>query len=163
MIRSATPDDAPVVIDVAVDSGLFPADDTELVSTMMAEYFGARRDEGHVCVVDDDGEGLSVAYYEPAPAAEGTWYLTMIAVRHERQGQGRGGALMRYVEDDLRARGQRLLLVETSGVPAFERTRAFYDKCGYEEEARVRDYYQPGDDMVMFRKALQLDGPGPAS
>ena len=33
-------------------------------------------------------------------------------------------------------------------------TRAFYAKCCYEEEARIRDYWAEGDDLVVFRKAL---------
>ncbi len=55
------------------------------------------------------------------------------------------------------ARGGRMLLVETSGLPDFERTRAFYRKCGYEEEARIRDFYAAGDDKVVFRKVLNAD------
>ena len=78
----------------------------------------------------------------------------MIAVAPERQGQGRGTALLRRVEHELRGTGQRLLLVETSGLPAYARTRAFYLGCGYEQEARVRDFYAPGDDMVVFRTLL---------
>lgn len=58
------------------------------------------------------------------------------------------------VEEELRSRQQRLLLVETSGDPGFALTRAFYDKAGYTSEARVRDYYEPGDDMVLYRKDL---------
>ena len=64
--------------------------------------------------------------------------------------------MLRGVEEDLRARGQRLLLVETSSTPQYDRTRAFYDKLGYEEEARVRDYWEAGDDLVLFRKALDV-------
>jgi ribosomal protein S18 acetylase RimI-like enzyme len=97
------------------------------------------------------------AYYEPARATDGTWYLTLIAVRREVQGQGRGAALLHDVEHLLQAQGQRVLLVETSGLPAFARTRTFYTKCGYVEEARVRDYYAAGDDMVLFRKVLHAD------
>lgn len=78
----------------------------------------------------------------------------MIGVQRERQGQGRGTTLLRDVENTLRASGQRLLLVETSGVPEFALTRHFYIKCGYVEEARVRDYFGVGDDMVLFRKVL---------
>lgn len=59
------------------------------------------------------------------------------------------------MEDELRADGQRLLLVETSGLADFALTRQFYAKLGYEEEARVRDYFADGDDMVLFRKALR--------
>lgn len=154
MIRPITDDDASAVVDLAVASELFAAEDAGVVTGLMADYFGGKRDDGHACVLDEEGEPIAVAYYEPAPATNGTWYLTMIAVRPDRQGQGRGAALLRHVEDDLRARGQRLLLVETSGHPTYERTRAFYDRCGHQQEARVRDYYEAGDDMVLFRKTL---------
>jgi ribosomal protein S18 acetylase RimI-like enzyme len=48
-------------------------------------------------------------------------------------------------------------LVETSGLPKYDRARAFYTKCGYEEEARIRDFYTTGDDKIVFRKALNAD------
>lgn len=121
---------------------------------MLAEYFGGNIEKGHACVIDEEQQPLGVAYYAPALAADRTWYLTMIAVTRAAQGQGRGAALLRHVEDALRAAGQRILLVETSGLPGYERTRAFYAKCGYEAEARIRDFYSPGDDMVVFRKLL---------
>lgn len=52
------------------------------------------------------------------------------------------------------ARAGRLLLVETSALPAFEGTRAFYRRLGYEEEARIRGFYAAGEDKVVYRKAL---------
>jgi ribosomal protein S18 acetylase RimI-like enzyme len=61
------------------------------------------------------------------------------------------------VEDALQVSGQRVLLVETSGLPEFALTRKFYARCGYEEEARVRDYYAAGNDMVVFRKVLNAE------
>lgn len=61
---------------------------------------------------------------------------------------------MDHVERDLTARGARILLVKTSGVPEFARTRRFYGGLGYDEEARIRDFYEDGDDKVVFRKAL---------
>lgn len=48
----------------------------------------------------------------------------------------------------------RFLLVDTSGTAQYDRTRAFYVRCGYRQEARVRDYWTAGDDLVIFRKAL---------
>ena len=154
MIRLATRNDEQGVADLAVDSGLFAAGDAGIVTTMMADYFGSKSDQNHLCVIDEHDGPLAVASYEAAPATDRTWYLTMIAVRLSRQGQGRGATLMRHVEDDLRARGQRLMLVQTSGLPTFSRARAFYVRCGYEQEARVRDYYEPDEDMILFRKAL---------
>jgi hypothetical protein len=46
----------------------------------------------------------------------------------------------------------------TSGLTSFERTPAFYRKCGYEEEARVREFYEAGEDKVVFRKGLTAPG-----
>jgi ribosomal protein S18 acetylase RimI-like enzyme len=156
MIRSVTRSDAAAVVALAVACELFGPEESGIVETMLADYFAGREAEGHTCVVDDvDGELLAVAYCEPVTATDRTWELTMIGVRRDRHRQGRGAALLRHVEDDLRSRDQRLLLVETSALPAFDRARAFYLACGYSEEARVRDYFEDGDDMVLFRKALR--------
>ena len=88
---------------------------------------------------------------------EGTFNLTMIAVRPDLQGQGRGTELTRHVEAMLRDRGERILIVDTSSLPEFDRTRDFYRKSGYTQEARIRDYYKDGDDKVTFRKMLKGD------
>lgn len=158
MIRLATPHDMQAVIDVTVASGLFRPEDAEFLHAMMTDYFNSKAAEGHICLIDDETEPLAVAYYDPVPATDGTWSLTLIAVRRDRQGRGRGAALMRHMEDDLREKGQRLVLVQTSGLPGFAQTRNFYLKCGYEQEARVRDYYTTGEDMILFRKDLNITG-----
>ncbi|MEM9508310.1 MAG: GNAT family N-acetyltransferase, partial [Cyanobacteria bacterium P01_E01_bin.35] len=30
----------------------------------------------------------------------------------------------------------------------------FYRKCGYEQEAQIREFYQAGEDKIIFRKSL---------
>jgi ribosomal protein S18 acetylase RimI-like enzyme len=155
MIRPMTPDDAAGLIPLVVAAGMFPADETEILDKMLADYFDGKIDEGHTCIVDEqEGKLIGVAYYEPAPATDGTWYVTMIAVHPDYQGQGRGAALLRHVENALQASGQRVLLIETSATPTYAGTRKFYAKCGYQEEARIRDYWAAGDDMIVFRKEL---------
>ncbi|MCU0490490.1 MAG: GNAT family N-acetyltransferase [Chloroflexaceae bacterium] len=157
MIRAITPEDSATVSTLAVASGLFPIEAIAFVDKMMANYFGGNADESHVCVIAVEGEPLGVAYYQPALATDRTWYLTMIGVRRDKQGQGHGATLMEYVEKTLQESGQRVLLVETSGSEDFALTRKFYTKCGYEQEARVRDYYAAGEDMVLFRKVLNVE------
>ncbi|MGB0389421.1 MAG: hypothetical protein ACPGWR_31765 [Ardenticatenaceae bacterium] len=61
---------------------------------------------------------------------------------------------MRYIEQTLAAYEKPVLLVKTSGVVSFERTWAFYRKYGYEQEARIREFYQVGEDKIVFRKSL---------
>jgi ribosomal protein S18 acetylase RimI-like enzyme len=120
---------------------------------MLAGYFNGDTSEDFWLTIDEGGL-LAVAYYVPEQMTQGTWNLLLIAVHPARQGQGRGLALLHHIEQALVERGARLLLVETSGLPSFERQRDFYRKCGYNEEARIRDFYQAGEGKIVFRKAL---------
>ena len=102
----------------------------------------------------DDGSTVAIAYCAPEAMADGTWNLLLIAVHPDRQGEGIGTQVMSYVEEKLSSKGVRILLVETSGTDDFRRTRAFYSKLGYNEEARIREYYGVGDDKIVFHKYL---------
>ncbi len=95
-----------------------------------------------------------MAYVAPERMTEGTWNLYLIAIHPDYQRQGRGVALLRHVEQVLADRGERLLLVETSSLESFEYVRSFYRKSGYNQEARIREFYKAGDDKIIFRKAL---------
>jgi ribosomal protein S18 acetylase RimI-like enzyme len=154
MIRPTTPEDTAAILALAVSSGLFPPDATDEVAAVLAGSLAGENGPDHVWLTDDDGGPVGVAYYAPERLTEGTWNLYMLAVHPERQRQGRGAALVRHVEHALAARGARLLLIETSGLGSFERTRAFYRALGYDEEARIREFYKAGDDKVVFRKPL---------
>ncbi len=154
MIRPTTTDDKNKLIALAESIGLFQPNELEELSEMLANYLGGNSDSDHFWLTDDDDGPVGVAYCAREPMTSGTWNLLLIAVRPDRQGQGRGTALMRYVEQTLIARGARLLLVETSSLASFDRTRAFYCKCGYNEEARIRDFYKAGDDKIVYRKAI---------
>jgi ribosomal protein S18 acetylase RimI-like enzyme len=136
-------------------SGLFPPGELGEIEAMLTDYFAGTLGDDHVWLTcEEDGESAGVAYYAPERMTQGTWNLYLIAIHPDRQGTGRGAALLRHVEQALAARGERILLVETSGLPGFERTRNFYRKCGYDEEARIREFYQAGEDKIVFRKAL---------
>ncbi|MEP7055211.1 MAG: hypothetical protein ABI912_08170 [Actinomycetota bacterium] len=65
-----------------------------------------------------------------------------------------GGSLVVAAERAVRERGGRGLLIETSGQDGFDRQRAFYAGLGYSLEARIRDFYDHGDDKVVFWKAI---------
>lgn len=149
-IRPVVAGDLPALKAVIDATDLFPSD---MLDDMVAGYLRGDPADGF-WLTHDEGGPLAVACCAPERMTLGTWNLLLIAVHPERQRQGMGAALMRHVEQTLAARGERLLLVETSGLPAFERTRAFYRKLGYDEEARIRGFYQAGEDKVVFRKAL---------
>jgi ribosomal protein S18 acetylase RimI-like enzyme len=153
-IRPAAPDDMPALMTLIEAVGLFPPDEIEDLRGMLTDYFAGTGGDDHFWITDDD-EGLAgVAYYAPERMTEGTWNLYFIGVHPDRRREGRASALLSYVEEALAARGERLLLVETSSLPTFGRAWALYRKGGYDEEARIRDFYAAGSDKIVFRKAL---------
>ena len=131
-------------------NGLFPSG---MLDEMIAGHLSGQ-DGDQFWLTHDDDDPVAIAYCAPERMTTGTWNLYLIAVHPSHQGLGRGAALLQHLEQALSERGERVLLVETSGLPEFERTRSFYRKCGYGEEARIRDFYQAGEDKVIFRKAL---------
>ena len=150
MIRSVTSTDIPELKAVIDGSGLFPS---AMLDDMIAGFLSGEAKDEFWLTVDEAGP-KAIAYYAPEPMTQGTWNLLLIAVHPDHQGKGHGTALIHYIEQVLAVRGERMLLVETSGLSSFERTHAFYDKLGYGREARIRDYYNAGEDMIMFRKAI---------
>ena len=156
MIRLTTPDDTTALLALADSLGIFQPKELEELRGMLADYFDGDnnrdRDDIPFWLTDDDNGPVGVAYCAPEQMTNGAWNLLFIAIHPERQGQGRGTALIHSVEKTLKARGARLLLVETSA--SFEHTRAFYRKCGYEEEGQIRDFYDTGADKIIYRKVL---------
>lgn len=99
------------------------------------------------------------ACWGPTPATDRTWDLYWIAVDPALQGAGIGTILMEEVERRLAAHRARLLVVETSSRSDYAPTRGFYERRGYTEAARVRDFYAPGDDRIIFVKRFHTHTP----
>ncbi len=150
IVRPLAVEDLAAVKRVIDATALFPS---EMLDEMTAPFLSDPSSE-EFWLVAEDREPVGVAYCAPERMTQGTWNTLLIAVEPSRHGQGLGRRIMAEVEAALKARGHRLLLVETSADPAFEGTRGFYRRLGYGEEARIRDFYRAGEDKVVFRKDL---------
>jgi ribosomal protein S18 acetylase RimI-like enzyme len=161
--RPAQPDDTPTLMALTAGTGVFKPHEVEVLQEVLDAYHARDADSQHVAVVaEDHGRTVGYAYYAPDVMTDRTWYLYWIAVAKDVQARGVGGQIMRHVEDDIRRRGGRLLLLETSSMPHSDLTRKFYAKQGYDVEAVLRDFYSDGDSMVVFRKRLTgVDSPRP--
>ncbi len=151
IIRDTYREDMPGLTQVLEETGLFPSDMLpELVGTYLAG--DDSNDIWLTCELDGSPVGLCYAVQEQL--AEGTWNMLAIGVTPGQQGRGSGAALVAELETRLKTRGQRILIADTSGTAEFDRTREFYRKNGYTEEARIRDFWGAGDDKVTFWKSL---------
>ena len=119
---------------------------------MIGNYFNHNSND--LWLTYEDNQPVAIAYCAPERMTEGTWNLLLIAVHPDYQRRGYGTFILDYIEQLLAAQGARLLLVETSSLDSFELAQAFYLKCGYEKEAQIREFYQAGEDKIVFRKLL---------
>ena len=123
---------------IVASSGQFDAESLDYVKGTLLEYLAGH--SAGIWLTADDGEPVGVAYCAPEPVANGTWNLLMLWTRADRMGRGHGKALVQQIEHELSLRGMRLLIVETSGLPEFESAWAFYVRCGFTQEARIRNF-----------------------
>lgn len=149
-VRALVRDDLPALVPVLEGTGLFPA---EMLADMAEPFLTAS--QPHLWLVaEHDNRVSGFAYCEPERATDGTFNLLAIAVDPGVQGIGIGSALIAALEQQLRAQGARVLIVETSALDEYIPTWAFYRARGFCEEARIRDFYSEGEHKIVFWKHL---------
>ena len=154
-IRSITPEDAPALVALAGSSGLFRPEELVGFQEMLEDYHARKASSGHeILTYENQGSLLGIAWYCPRVFTDRVWELLMIAVDADHQRRGIGSLLLRAVENARRTANSRLLLIETSDLCEFERTRRFYRKHGYSEVARIPDYFSDGDGKASFTKRM---------
>ena len=102
---------------------------------------------------EHDGRLAGWICWGPTPCTLGTYDLYWMAVDPAVHGAGIGTALVRAMERRL-VGVARLIVVETAGRSEYASTRAFYEARGYQAVSRIPDFYAPGDDQVVYVKAL---------
>jgi ribosomal protein S18 acetylase RimI-like enzyme len=107
------------------------------------------------CMADNNDQAIGYICYGPVPMTEGTFDLYWIVVDPRSQGQGIGSKLLHFLEEMIRERRGRMILIDTSSIIQYEKTQKFYFRHGFQEVARVPDYYHPGNDRITFCKRLK--------
>jgi ribosomal protein S18 acetylase RimI-like enzyme len=156
MITSAIKEDGLQIHAVNAATSIFSPEEVECVDELWDESQAEGPEQsGYYFIVEkDDGQVLGYACYGPRALTDRTYDLYWIAVGPNARRGGVGRALLAATEEAVRKLSGRLLIVETSGLPKYKPTRAFYLATGYMLEATVKDFYGDGDDLVIFTKRL---------
>jgi ribosomal protein S18 acetylase RimI-like enzyme len=137
------------------DTAVFREDEIDVALEVLDSYF-TRPEQDYTAIgaFTPGGELLGYSVIGPTPCTLGTWDLYWIAVSPAAQGKQVGTTLLKEAEGRLIRSNARQLIIETSSRPPYDPTRAFYLKRGYREVARVPDFYEDGDDRVIYAKAF---------
>jgi ribosomal protein S18 acetylase RimI-like enzyme len=108
----------------------------------------------YLIFVLEDGQRVVKGYvcFGPTPLTDYTYDFYWMAVDPQCQGRGYGRELIGFVEQAVRERGGKILVLETSSMDSYQRTVRIYRQRGYEQVAQIKDFYRPGDDKVIFIK-----------
>jgi ribosomal protein S18 acetylase RimI-like enzyme len=133
----------------------FKPSEVAVAEEVIDSYLRDPRDSGYyVFVAEVESAVAGYICYGPTPLTENTWDIYWIAVSAGKQGRGIGGTLVSRAEEEIMEARGRLVVIETSSQPQYEKARRFHMNHGYEVVARVPDFYAPGDDRLILQKRL---------
>lgn len=98
---------------------------------------------------------IGFACFGKVPCTQGSWDLYWIVVDGQLQGHGYGRSILREVEKRIHAQDGRKIFLETSSREQYLSTRGFYESNGYLMESTLRDYYNRGEDCLIYSKELR--------
>ncbi len=156
--RSLQPEDREPIEKILRDTRHFTQAEIG-IALEIADAVNERSDPDYRFIVAAEGaEVIGYGCWGEVPLTSGAWDVYWIAVSPDVQGRGAGTQILEKMEADIRSENGRLILIETSSTGTYEDTRAFYEKRGYVSESRIRDFYKPGDDRVIFVKRFEPFG-----
>lgn len=158
IIRPLAAADRDGVCRILEGAGNFTGDEVAIALELVDEWIELGEESGYLTYVLDspaDGDGvLGYVCFGPTPLTESTYDLYWIAVDKSKHRGGVGRRLLKFTEEEVARRGGKLLLVETSSQETYGGTIQFYERTGYELVGKIKDYYKPGDDKLIFAKTL---------
>ncbi|GAB1690889.1 ribose 5-phosphate isomerase B [Krasilnikovia sp. M28-CT-15] len=154
-IRDMTSDDLPIVLDIvaANDAELRPVAEEEIGAGFPAV---GRPPFGRYIVAEIGGEIVGVVGWIPDhfDVPHVNW-LVWGYVRPGLQRNGIGAALFDAAEARLVEQGIRKVYLDVGNAVTHESAIAFHRKRGYTREGVLTDFWQDGEDMLIFGKHMR--------
>lgn len=145
------PEDRIAVRDIVESTGFFSAAEADVAVELVDERLAKGPSSGyHFVFIENEGQVLGYACFGPIACTVHSFDLYWIAVHRDQQRMGLGLKLVELSEQTIRRMGGRRVYIETSGREQYKPTRGFYERCGYHEDAVMTDFYDEGDDKVVY-------------
>jgi ribosomal protein S18 acetylase RimI-like enzyme len=147
------------VFRILENAGNFTPEEVATALELIDEWLELGEHSGYLTYVleshgEESSDVLGYVSFGPTPLTESTYDLYWIAVDKSKHRAGVGKRLMKFTEEEIIRRGGILLLIETSSQETYGGTIQFYERTGYELVGKIKDYYKPGDDKLIFVKRL---------
>lgn len=134
-------------------TGVFTAEDVRTAADLASTTLDGTETYRWL-LAEADGVLAGYSCFDRVPFSKLSFELFWIAVLPERQGAGLGRELIGRTVSFARAKGGTQIFAETSSRPPRTTARAFYEHIGFTEAARFPDFYDQGDDKLVYRLKL---------
>jgi ribosomal protein S18 acetylase RimI-like enzyme len=147
--------DMETVREIVVSSGFFSDAEIEVAVELVQERLNKGLSSGYYFLfAERGGKVIGYSCFGPIPCTAESYDIYWIAVREDLRRSGLGARILNRVEQKISSMGGKRIYVETSSRDQYKPTQSFYKKCGYREEALLKDFYSPGDQKVIYLKLL---------
>lgn len=156
MIRNLIHSDRDKIETILIETKNFNVDEIKIAMELIDVYLSEPNQKDYEIFTDenDNKEINGYVCIGPRPLTNGTYDLYWIAVNPNVQARGIGSGLINHIENYLKRKNARLVLIETSGKPSYEKERRFYEKNRYDKLVEIKDFYNIGDSLVIYGKYL---------
>ncbi|HKS73423.1 MAG TPA: ribosomal protein S18-alanine N-acetyltransferase [Terriglobales bacterium] len=150
LIRSATPADIPVMIQLEKHSATAGHWSREQYEQVFAAKESPSMRQVSILVIQVDNK---VVGFLAARSVDPEWEIENIAIQGEARRRGLGSRLVGQLIDLARAKGGTAVLLEVR--ESNRAARSLYEKWAFVENGRRRGYYRdPEEDAILYRLEL---------
>ncbi len=146
-------EDKPALMEILQDTPEFKPSEVVVAEEVIDSYLHGC-DSYNVLVAEDEIAIAGYICYGLTPLTKSTWDIYWLAVDRKKQDKGIGSTLVAFAEEQIKKARGRLVVIETSAKPGYEKTRHFYLSHGYELVCQIPDFYAPGDDKIILQKHI---------
>ncbi len=151
LIRSATPEDVPAIRELERQADRA----AHWAEREYAALFAPEAPRRVALVAVDDSDIAQIQGFVIVRCALDDWEIENVVVARERQRLGIGTKLVREVLLRARAGGATSVLLEVR--ESNSTARRLYEKLGFSEEGRRRNYYRgPAEDGLLLRISIAI-------
>jgi GNAT superfamily N-acetyltransferase len=143
------------VMEIVDSTGFFYDHEVEVAVELVAERLSHGESTGYYFVFAEV-DGITAAYscFGPITMSKTSFDLYWIATHNAFRGKGIGKQLLEETYRHARSMGCKIIIAETSGQEHYAPTRAFYVSNKFDLEARLKDFYDEGDDKLFYTKRI---------
>lgn len=149
------PSDIETVREMALSTKFFRDDEIPVAVSLVEERLSQGKASGYEFIfLEIDGKPVAYCNFGLIPCSLLSYDLYWIVTHNDFRGKGLGSILLKETEKQISKLGGKAVYIETSSKEYYLPTQRFYEKNDYDLKARFEDFYDLGDDKLVYVKKV---------